>query len=261
MISVGKVIKKWRKKEGLTQEQLAEWLRVSLRAVSYWEEDSKYPRQNIVIDRLQGLIPELRGRKELRNGRVRLRESEEGILVESLTTFTDNFPVEIGVKFWNKEFRSCVEEFFSRAKTKIIDKRMLEEYKKRLVGLLEDSYLTIKDTMGRAVEKDPLEPRDEDFLKEYFKPEFYFSWRKNKEKKKYIPEVSFSLNLTSLLVSWTFYVWRGEIKVRRCKREKCPNIFLLTRRDKRYCCPNCRLREWRKENEKERKRTNYNETS
>lgn len=180
--------------------------------------------------------------------------SEEGILVESFTTLTDNFPVEIGVKFWNKDFSSCVEEFLSRAKTERINKRLLEEYKEKLIGLLEDSYLTIKDTMGRAIEKNPPRPRDEDFLRDYFKPGFYFSWRKDKKKKECIPEVSFSLHLTSLLASWTFWVWRGEIKVRRCKSEKCPNIFLLTRRDKVYCCPNCGLREWRKE-----KRRNYNE--
>lgn len=107
MISVGKVIKKWRKEKGWTQKQLADQLRVSLRAVSYWEEDSKYPRQNIVIDKLQGLIPELRGRKELRNGEVRLQESVENeqggppeeILFSSLWDFAYEHPDLLELKY------------------------------------------------------------------------------------------------------------------------------------------------------------------
>lgn len=109
MISVGKVIKKYRKKHKLTQKDLAKTLRVSLRAVSYWEEDSKYPRQDLVIDKLQELIPELRGRKELRDGSVRLQEAVGGHgepvdawLVEGLK-LTDERSDRLSVEYGNKE--------------------------------------------------------------------------------------------------------------------------------------------------------------
>lgn len=76
MISIGETIRRWRKKQGpLSQKNLAGLLRVTARTIGNWERDLKLPRQDIIIDKLQVLIPELRGRKELRNGRVRLQES------------------------------------------------------------------------------------------------------------------------------------------------------------------------------------------
>lgn len=77
MLTVGEIIKNWRKKKGFTQYRLALALRVTEVTISNWENNKRLPDQNLIIDKLQEIIPELKGHKDLRGGSVfgRLTES------------------------------------------------------------------------------------------------------------------------------------------------------------------------------------------
>lgn len=79
MLTVGEVIKNWRKKKHFTQYRLALVLRVTEVTISNWENNKRVPDQDLIIDKLQEIIPELKGHKDLRDGSVhkRLTESVE----------------------------------------------------------------------------------------------------------------------------------------------------------------------------------------
>lgn len=241
MLRIGQTIKKWRGSHGLSQSQLAARLGVSFRSVVYWEAGQRVPRQKLVIDRLEEVIPELREHPDLRGKKeVATRNLE----MKSSPSLPDNFPVEIGINFYNKDFESCIDEYFSLVKIQWPEKK-LGEYKERLVNSLKDSYtgLVIKEIMDRAIEKDPPRTSDEDFLKQGFNAQAYFSWGRDLKREIWKPKVSLSLSLLSLLVNWIFYVWRGEIKIGRCKAKDCPRIFDPKRSDQVYCSTRCRDRE------------------
>ena len=77
-LTFGGIIKRYRRQNHrMTQKSLAGILGVTEGTISMWEHNKGKPRSGAIIDRLQNLIPELRGRKDLRNGSVRLRESVE----------------------------------------------------------------------------------------------------------------------------------------------------------------------------------------
>ena len=79
MFTVGEIIKNWRKKKQFTQYRLALVLRVTEVTISNWENNKRLPDQDLIIDKLQEIIPELKGHKDLRGGSVhkRLTESVE----------------------------------------------------------------------------------------------------------------------------------------------------------------------------------------
>lgn len=80
MLRVGEIIKNWRKEEHFTQYRLALVLRVTEVTISNWENNKRLPDQDLIIDRLQEIIPELKGHRDLRGGSVykRLTESVKG---------------------------------------------------------------------------------------------------------------------------------------------------------------------------------------
>lgn len=76
MLMVGEIIKNWRKKKHFTQYRLALALRVTEVTISSWENNKRLPDQNLIIDKLQEIIPELKGHKDLRGGSVYKRFTE-----------------------------------------------------------------------------------------------------------------------------------------------------------------------------------------
>ncbi len=109
MKSVGQIIRAYRKKTKLTQVQLARIIRVKELTISNWERDFNLPNQEIIIDRLQEVIPVLKGRKDLRGGSVRLEESVGGhrdpvnALFWTGAILADKFPDRLSVKYQENE--------------------------------------------------------------------------------------------------------------------------------------------------------------
>lgn len=111
MKSVGQIIRAYRKKTKLTQIQLARIIRVRQLTVSNWERDFNLPNQEIIIDRLQEIIPALKGRKDLRGGEVRLEEGAKGhrdpvnALFWTAEMLSDRFPDRLSVKYFKDEVK------------------------------------------------------------------------------------------------------------------------------------------------------------
>ena len=151
------------------------------------------------------------------------------LLAEPYGTPPESFPKEIGVLFYNEEFPSLVDRY-----------ELSQKEKKEL----KDLHSVLKETIDRAIEKkEPIE--DQKILTNYFfpKPVIVFSEKEGS----WYPYIHFSFepnNWFNLLIQWIFYVWKGKIKVKRCKAKDCDRIFIPVRSDQEYCSKRCAKRVW-----------------
>lgn len=111
MLTVGEIIKNWRKKKHFTQYRLALVLRVTEVTISNWENNKRLPDQDLIIDKLQEIIPELKGHKDLRGGSVykrlteSVREKEDPLagLYWKATILANKYPDRVCVETTRKE--------------------------------------------------------------------------------------------------------------------------------------------------------------
>ena len=86
MIKIGKNIKKLREKKSITQEKLANYLRVTPQAISRWESETGYPDIELlplIADFFDVTIDELLDRNMLKNK----NEIKEGIKENEVCLF------------------------------------------------------------------------------------------------------------------------------------------------------------------------------
>lgn len=144
----------------------------------------------------------------------------------------DNFLKDIGVLYYNKKFSSFIDKYGDK---------LSQEEKKGTLEVLKNAYPSLKKTVDRAIQKAEPTKYDEEILRKFFSPKPYFNWRKNK--KFCLPSLFFKNIWMNLFAKWIFYVWKGDIKVKRCKAKDCPNIFVPNPRgpvEQKYCSVRCR---------------------
>lgn len=146
----------------------------------------------------------------------------------------DNFPKDIGVLYYNQQFHSLVDKYGNE---------LSQKGKKATLEFLKISHSVLKKTIDRAIQKTKPEEDDRQILKEFFSPEPNFDWKE--EKGSYLPWVFFKNIWVNLFVKWIFYVWKGNIKIKRCEAENCNKIFIPNPRgpEQKYCSTRCRDRE------------------
>lgn len=146
----------------------------------------------------------------------------------------DNFPKDIGILYYNKEFRSFVDKYVGE---------LPQKGKRAVLKHLKDGYPFLKGTIDRAIQKADLTDIDEEILKKGFslKPKL----GRKEDKGSFFPYLFFEDTYMKLLVRWIFYVWKGSIKVKRCKAGDCERIFIPYPNapvEQKYCSEKCKNR-------------------
>lgn len=145
------------------------------------------------------------------------------------------FPRDFGVIVYNKKFDSLRKYFFRE------EMKGVKEY---VLG----NYPAFKEMTDRAI--DGQKPTDEDIkiLRSVIPTREVKGTRR---KNRWFPELSPRSSgkaspFVDLLFGWVYYVWREDIKVRRCKTADCDRIFVPTRSDQNYCSPRCYDRQYKR---------------
>ncbi len=142
-MNIGLKIRELRKKRGMTQEQLAEYLNVSSQAVSKWENETAYPDITLIpsiasvfevsTDNLFGMNDNIENErtKELRAEYDRLccngdNEGRVTLMREALSEYPHNYEFMNNLArslFRAADSRNCLDEAISLCKTVILNSR------------------------------------------------------------------------------------------------------------------------------------------
>lgn len=169
-----------------------------------------------------------------------------GILSKLLDPFPEpppEFPREIGVFVYNADF-----DYLERYSLSTEDIRYFEE---ELSKLHEGKtrYSVFKRMTDRALKGEKSTQGDKKVLRAAFLKYEDYTVSDEQENNSWFPVVSTKVDTgisgsISLLFQWVYYVWRGKIKIRRCKAKDCDRIFVPVRSDQEYCSKRCAKRVW-----------------
>ena len=151
-----------------------------------------------------------------------------------LYNISDNFPKDIGVLYYNEEFHSFIDKYGGK---------LSQKERKAVLKSLENDYSFFKKIIDRAIEKVKPTEDDEKILRESFNLQPNLKW--GKDKKFHLSYPFFEDVWRKLLAKWIFYVWNGDIKVKRCEAEGCKRIFIPYPNapvEQKYCSDKCKNR-------------------
>jgi len=169
-----------------------------------------------------------------------------GVLSTLLDPFAElpsNFPREIGVFVYNADFDYL--EKYSLSTEDI--RHFQEELSKTHEG--KTWYSVFTRMTDRAIEGKKSTQGDKKVLRVAFLRYEDYMVSDNQENNRWFPVVSTKAargisGSIRLVFQWVYYVWRGTIKIRRCKAKDCDRIFNPVRSDQEYCSKRCAKRVW-----------------
>lgn len=160
-----------------------------------------------------------------------------------------NFPKDIGIFIYNKEFDSLKKYSWSKEEIRFFRESLLQECKR---GRGETWYSIFKKMTNKAIKGKRSTKDDKRRLLEAFSNYQEYKVEDVKENGRWFPFISFKSNATipssiALLLQWVHYVWRRAIKVQICKAEDCDRVFIPLRSDQEYCSEKCYNRQYKRE--------------
>ena len=145
------------------------------------------------------------------------------------------FPKQLGLKLYNESLPGLISEGKKAGfpwKNEEEQERVLAEFKKYI--------RTFRAMIDQAIDgKKPTEG-DKKILEDALLKKEFLKFAKDTKTGRFSPGIWVSLPRSNhALWRWLYYIWRGQIRVKRCKATDCNEVFIPKRSDQEYCSARC----------------------